>query len=283
VRFVAETDSLNSSILGPDATPGTPEFDLYVREVVREMTSKAGQKCTAIRKAIVPQHALADVAAALSAALGMVVVGNPREEGVRMGPLATLDHRREVLGAIERLQTETATIVGGGPPRSIVGADSERGAFVSPVLLECRQPRGASLIHSVEAFGPVATLMPYADVKDAIALARLGGGSLAGSLFTADDAVATEVVLGLAPYHGRVLVVNRDCSKESTGHGSPLAHLVHGGPGRAGGGEEMGGVRGVLHYMQRTAVQGSPQTLTAIGGTWIRGSTQLKPTEHPFR
>ncbi len=283
VRFVAETDSLNSSILGPDAGPGTPEFDLYIREVVREMTSKAGQKCTAIRKVLVPADVADAVVAALAAALGEIVVGDPRLDGVRMGPLASRDQRREVLARIAELRGEAELVSGdleGFAPR---GADRERGAFLPPVLLRCRDSGSAQAVHVVEAFGPVATVVPYHGIADAIVLARRGDGSLAGSVFTADDDVATRLVLGLAPFHGRLLVVNRHCATESTGHGSPLAPLVHGGPGRAGGGEEMGGMRGVLHYMQRTAVQGSPDTLAAIGGRWIRGGTQRDPGRHPFR
>ncbi len=283
VRFIAETDSLNSSILGLDAAPGTAEFDLYVREVVREMTVKAGQKCTAIRKVIVPAAYLSSVAAALSAGLGKIVVGDPREEGVHMGPLATMEQRRDVLACVQRLRTESSVIHGESPLTSVKGADIERGAFMGPVLLQIRDAASSRVVHTLEPFGPVATLLPYASPIEAVELARLGRGSLVGSVFTADNAFATDVVLGLAPFHGRVLVVNRDCAKESTGHGSPLAHLIHGGPGRAGGGEEMGGIRGVMHYMQRTAIQGSPETLTAIGGRWIRGSVLKDPGMHPFR
>jgi oxepin-CoA hydrolase / 3-oxo-5,6-dehydrosuberyl-CoA semialdehyde dehydrogenase len=283
VRFIAETDSLNSSILGPDAAPGTPEFDLYIGEVVREMTAKAGQKCTAIRKILVPTPVADAVVEALQAALAKIVVGDPRADGVRMGPLASRDQRREVLARIDDLRREAELVVGDLDRFRPVGADRERGAFVPPVLLRCRDPARASAIHSVEAFGPVATVVAYGSVEDAIALARRGAGSLAGSIFTADDEVAARLVLGLAPFHGRVLVVNRHCAKESTGHGSPLAPLVHGGPGRAGGGEEMGGIRGVLHYMQRTAVQGSPDTIAAVGGRWVRGGTQRDPGRHPFR
>ena len=283
VRFIAETDSLNSSILGPDAGPGTPEFDLFVREVAREMTVKAGQKCTAIRKALVPRGMTGEVVTALQAALAKTVIGDPRTEGVRMGPLASLAQREEVRSRVSELRHE-AELVAGDPARfEVSGADRERGAFLPPLLLLCRDGDAARAIHSVEAFGPVSTVIGYKDVADAITLARRGEGSLAGSVFTADDRIATELVLGLAPYHGRVLVVNRHCARESTGHGSPLAHLVHGGPGRAGGGEEMGGIRGVMHYMQRTAVQGSPETLTAVGGRWIRGATQRAPGVHPFR
>jgi oxepin-CoA hydrolase/3-oxo-5,6-dehydrosuberyl-CoA semialdehyde dehydrogenase len=283
VRFVAETDSLNSSILAADAAPGTQEFDLFVKEVVREMTVKAGQKCTAIRKALVPGAVLPDVVAALQASLQQIVVGDPRLEKVRMGPLVSLEQRADVLRRVAELQRE-AELVSGHPERfEIEGADRERGGFLPPLLLVCRDAHAARAIHEVEAFGPVATVLPYTSADDAIALARRGGGSLVASVFSADDGLANKFVSGLAPYHGRVLVVNRDCAKESTGHGSPLAPLVHGGPGRAGGGEEMGGIRGVLHYMQRTAVQGSPQTQSAVGSRWVRGSRQREPGAHPFR
>jgi len=310
VRFTAETDSLNSSILGPDAVAGTPELDLFVREVVREMTVKAGQKCTAIRKAIVPAAIAGDVIDALRAALGKVVVGDPRLEQVKMGPVASLAQRREVREQLAKLEREAEIVYGGtasgatasggassasgaagtgfGANRSglgieLIGADADRGAFVSPTLLYCRDSSAATAIHEVEAFGPICTVVPYRDIDDAVTLARRGGGSLVSSVFSADDAAAARLVLGLAPYHGRVLVVNRTCAKESTGHGSPLPHLVHGGPGRAGGGEEMGGIRGVMHYMQRTAIQGSPDTIAAVTGRWTRGARPKDPMVHPFR
>ena len=283
VRFTAETDSLNSSILGPDAGAGTPELDLFVAEVVREMTVKAGQKCTAIRKAIVPAAHVPEVLQALRAALGRVVVGDPRLEGVGMGPVASLGQRREVLEQLAHLTREAEVVCGGEGAARPLGADAERGAFLAPTLLYCRDVARARAVHSVEAFGPVCTLLPYEGVADAVALARRGGGSLAGSIFSADDAVAAQLVLGLAPFHGRVVVVNRHCAQESTGHGSPLPHLVHGGPGRAGGGEELGGIRGIMHYLQRTAVQGSPDLVTAAGARWVRGARQLDPGAHPFR
>ena len=295
VRFTAETDSLNSSILGTDAIAGTPELDLFVREVVREMTVKAGQKCTAIRKAIVPAAIASDVVEALRAALGKVVVGDPRLEQVRMGPVVSLAQRREVRAQLAKLEREADVVHGGcaGAGASstdarasgveLVGADGEKGAFISPTLLYCRDSSAAKAIHEVEAFGPVCTVVTYRDTNDAIELARRGGGSLVASVFSADDDVAARLVLGLAPYHGRILVVNRTCAKESTGHGSPLPHLVHGGPGRAGGGEEMGGIRGVMHYMQRTAVQGSPDTIAAVTGRWTRGARAKVPGVHPFR
>ena len=283
VRFTAETDSLNSSVLGPDAGPGTAEFDLFVREVAREMTVKAGQKCTAIRKAIVPAARASDVIDALRGALGKIPVGDPRLENVRMGPVASSDQRREVLEQIAKLRREAELVHGDGGKFDLIGADAEKGAFVPPTLLYCRDTRSAEAIHTVEAFGPVCTVVPYDTLDGAIDLARRGGGSLAGSVFTADDQVAAGLVLGLAPFHGRIVVVNRHCAKESTGHGSPLPHLVHGGPGRAGGGEEMGGIRGVMHYMQRTAVQGTPDVIAAVTGRWVKGARQLDPGVHPFR
>ncbi len=282
VRFTAETDSLNSSVLGPDAAPGTAEFDLFVKEVVREMTAKAGQKCTAIRKALVPVERAEQVIEALRAALGKIAVGDPRLENVRMGPVASAGQRREVLDQLSKLQQE-AEIVHGAGKLQVVGADLEKGAFIPPTLLYCRDTASAQAIHSVEAFGPVCTVVPYVNTQEAVDLARRGGGSLAGSVFTADNQVAAQFVLGLAPFHGRVIVINAQCAKESTGHGSPLPHLVHGGPGRAGGGEEMGGIRGVMHYMQRTAVQGTPDVIAAVTGRWVRGAKQLDPGVHPFR
>jgi oxepin-CoA hydrolase/3-oxo-5,6-dehydrosuberyl-CoA semialdehyde dehydrogenase len=283
VPFVAETDSLNSSILGLDAAQGTPEFDLFIKEVVREMTVKAGQKCTAIRKALVPAPMMDDVLAALQAGLQQVVVGDPRAEGVVMGPLVNLEQRTEVLARFAELRREAQPVFGDIDKFEVKDADRERGAFVPPLLLHCRHPAAARAVHDVEAFGPVATVMPYGDTAEAVTLARRGGGSLVASVFSADEPLAGQIVRGLAPYHGRILVVNRACAKESTGHGSPLAPLIHGGPGRAGGGEELGGIRGVLHYMQRVAVQGSPDAVTAIGGRWVRGSRLRDRGRHPFR
>ena len=275
--FTAETDSLNSSILAADSRPGTAEFDLFIKEVAREMTVKAGQKCTAIRKALVPSAFAHDVIAALESVLSKIVVGDPRADGVRMGPLVSLAQRNEVLARLAELRREADLVVGNPDEFAIMDADRERGAFVPPLLLLCREPHAARAVHEVEAFGPVATVVPYGSTADAIALARRSGGSLVASVFCADDALAAQLVRGLAPYHGRILVVNARCAKESTGHGSPLAPLVHGGPGRAGGGEELGGIRAVLHYMQRTALQGSPDTMTACAGRWVRGSRLRDP------
>ncbi|MCJ7592764.1 MAG: phenylacetic acid degradation bifunctional protein PaaZ [Woeseiaceae bacterium] len=283
VAFTAETDSLNASILGPDAIPGTPEFDLYIKEVTREMTSKAGQKCTAIRRIIAPAAIAGEVLEALSSALANIRIGNPQNEDVNMGPLASQGQRDEVRQRVAELSQESKLIYGGGDDFAVIDANAQKGAFFMPTLLHCEKPLTSATVHSVEAFGPVSTVLPYDNLEDAIELSRLGGGSLAQSIFTNDNKVARELVLGTAAYHGRMLVINRNCAAESTGHGSPLPHLVHGGPGRAGGGEEMGGIRGVLHYMQRTAIQGSPETLTAIGHRWIKGADQRDPGVHPFR
>lgn len=282
VRFNMEADSLNCCILGPDATPGTEEFDLFVKEVVREMTTKAGQKCTAIRRTIVPAGLEEAVVQALSARLARTVIGDPSVEGVRMGPLATHGQVRDVGAAAERIRS-AAQLVYGGEDFTVTGADRTRGAFFGPQLLVCSDPFGTDEPHDVEAFGPVNTIMAYRDVGEALALARRGRGSLCGSVITHDPQVARELVLGAAPYHGRLLVLDRTSAKESTGHGSPLPNLVHGGPGRAGGGEEMGGVRGVLHYMQRTAVQGSPTMLQAITREYTKGADTRTDTVHPFR
>jgi oxepin-CoA hydrolase/3-oxo-5,6-dehydrosuberyl-CoA semialdehyde dehydrogenase len=281
VELSVEADSLNCSILGPDVTADAPEFDLFVKGVVAEMTVKAGQKCTAIRRAIVPRALQDDVAEAVSARLAKVTVGDPRSEDVRMGALVSLDQREEVRKAIQSLRASADVVYGDPDHVVLVDADADRGAFLSPVLLRAHD--GAVEPHEVEPFGPVSTLVAYDDVDDAIALAARGRGSLAGSVATHDPAIARRLVLGLAPWHGRILVLDRDDAGESTGHGSPLPVLVHGGPGRAGGGEELGGVRGVLHHMQRSAIQGSPDMLTAITGRWTTGSRRTEDGVHPFR
>ena len=279
VRFIAERDSLNASILGPDAAPGTPEFDLFVKEVAREMTVKAGQKCTAIRRAMAPAEHLDALEAALAARLAKVKVGDPRQEGVTMGALASRDQLRSVRDAIAEL-AGAARIVAGDPYASPVPGN---GAFIAPILLRADDPWGSPAIHDVEAFGPVSTIMPYRHLDDAIALANRGMGSLALSLFTFDRDVAEAFVLGAGAYHGRMMILDRSSAKESTGHGSPLPVLVHGGPGRAGGGEEMGGIRGVTHYMQRTALQGSPNMLAAVVRQWLPGADKPTGDVHPFR
>lgn len=283
VRFTAETDSLNASVLGPDAVPGTPEFDLFIAEVTREMTSKAGQKCTAIRRIIAPSAITSELVDSLSTALGKIRIGNPASRDVDMGALASQAQREEVRGRISDLSAEAEVVFGNQEEFALTDGDVKRGAFFMPTLLHCASPLTAKAVHSVEAFGPVSTVLPYDNLDDAITLARLGEGSLAGSIITNDSEVARELVLGIAPWHGRMLLLNRHCAAESTGHGSPLPHLVHGGPGRAGGGEELGGVRGALHYMQRTAIQGSPEMVAAVSHRWIRGGAENKLDTHPFR
>ena len=283
VRFNMEADSLNCCILGPDVAPGSEEFDLFVKEVAREMTAKAGQKCTAIRRTIVPEDRVEAVVKALRDRLAKVVVGDPAQEAVRMGPLASRAQVGEVQRCLTELSATNEVLIGGSGKFDVLGADATRGAFFPITLLYSKDPLKQLAAHEVEAFGPVNTIMPYKGVEVAIELARLGRGSLVGSLFTADDSIAREVALGVAPYHGRLVIVNRESAKESTGHGSPMPHLIHGGPGRAGGGEEMGGARGVLHFMQRTALQGSPTTLGKICNQWMRGGARPEDRIHPFR
>ena len=259
----AEADSLNCSVLGPDVRPDDPEFALFVDQLVTEMTVKAGQKCTAIRRALVPAALVDTVAEAVRERLARVVVGHPGRDDTDMGPLASLDQREEVRAAVARLTAEAAIVFGDPDRVEVAGADAGRGAFISPILVRCDDP-AASAPHEVEAFGPVSTLLPYTGVDDAVAAAARGGGSLAGSVVTADEKVANALVTGLAPWHGRVLVLNRDDADESTGHGVAMPQLVHGGPGRAGGGEELGGLRALHHYLRRTAVQGPPGFLDGL-------------------
>jgi oxepin-CoA hydrolase / 3-oxo-5,6-dehydrosuberyl-CoA semialdehyde dehydrogenase len=282
VRFNVETDSLNCSILGPDASPGSPEFDLYVKQLVTEMTVKAGQKCTAIRRALVPEPLLDAVAEAASARLAQVVIGNPADQSVRMGALASLDQREEVRRSLKALLSAGRAVFGDPEHVEVVGADPGRGAFISPVLIRA-DDAGRAEPHEVEAFGPVSTLIGYRGTAHAVELAARGLGSLAGSIVTADAGFARDVVLGVAPWHGRLLVLDPDDAAESTGHGSPLPVLVHGGPGRAGGGEELGGLRAVIHHMQRTAVQASPRVLARVTGRWVPGSERTADGTHPFR
>ncbi|HET9812836.1 MAG TPA: phenylacetic acid degradation bifunctional protein PaaZ, partial [Sphingomicrobium sp.] len=268
VRFVAEQDSLNASLLGPDAAPGTPEFDLFVREVATEMTVKAGQKCTAIRRAMAPAQYLDAVEQALAERLARTRVGDPRAEDTRMGALVSLSQRDDVRQRIAELEAAGARIVAGDPDAE---APVPGGAFLPPVLLRADDPWGTAAVHDCEPFGPVSTIMPYTDIADAIALANRGKGSLVLSMFSHSPEAARELVEGAASHHGRMLVLNRDNAAESTGHGSPLPVLVHGGPGRAGGSEEMGGVRGVKHYMQRTALQSTPAMIAAITRQYVPG------------
>lgn len=276
VRFLAEQDSLNASILGPDAVPGTPEFDLFIQEAAKEITTKAGQKCTAIRRIIAPDDTVQSVIKALADRLEQTTIGDPRDKDTRMGALVNRSQRADVLAKIEMLRSE-AKIVSGDPSRL-----SETGAFMPPVLLHCDNPDAAQAVHDQEAFGPVATIMGYRDIDHAVTLVNRGKGSLVASVITRDGDVARHMAMGAGAWHGRLYFNNRDSMGEATGHGSPLPHMTHGGPGRAGGGEELGGVRGVMHYMQRTAIQGSPDILTAVGGDWIPGTKEKPKESHPF-
>ncbi len=280
VRFIAEQDSLNASILGPDAGPGTPEFDLFIKEVSREMTTKAGQKCTAIRRIITPDAHVPAVIEALQTKLAKITVGDPRDDTTRMGALVSAEQKADVLLKASVIATEAERVFGDPDEFSVEGA--EDGAFLPPMLFHCTNPDAATRVHDTEAFGPVATIMPYRDIDHAIALANRGEGSLVASVITHDGEVARQVALGAGAFHGRLYFNDRNSMSESTGHGAPLPHMVHGGPGRAGGGEELGGMRGVMHYMQRTAIQGSPDLLTAIGKKWVPGGTEISYDDHPF-
>jgi oxepin-CoA hydrolase/3-oxo-5,6-dehydrosuberyl-CoA semialdehyde dehydrogenase len=281
VRFNAERDSLNCAILGADAKPDSAEFDLYVDEVVSEITAKAGQRCTAIRRVIAPREHVGAVVEALGDRLRRIRVGDPADPATDMGALASHDQRDEVRAAVGRLRAVSELVTGDGDGFLVHGADADVGAFLPPQVLYADDPT-ATPLHTVEAFGPVCAVLPYDGVDEAIELARMGDGSLVGSLFTFDPALARDVVLGLAADHGRLHLVNRDCADEQTGHGSPLPHMVHGGPGRAGGGEELGGVRAVLRLMQRTAVQGPPDLVTAAVGAWMPGSARNVTEDHPM-
>jgi oxepin-CoA hydrolase/3-oxo-5,6-dehydrosuberyl-CoA semialdehyde dehydrogenase len=283
VPFTMEADSLNASILGEDAVPGTPEFDLFIKEVRKEMTVKAGQKCTAIRRIIVPEKLVEDVQIALGKALDKVTIGNPRLKEVRMGALVSRQQVEAVKNSVNDIAKEAEIVYGNLDKIETIGADANKGAFVSPILLRTDNPLANTAVHEREAFGPVSTIMPYKTLDEAITLAQMGKGSLVSSIVTYDDAIAKEYVVNAASHHGRILVLNRENAKESTGHGSPLPNLVHGGPGRAGGGEEMGGMRGVKHYLQRTAIQGSPTTITEITGIYQQNAKYKQAEQHPFQ
>jgi oxepin-CoA hydrolase/3-oxo-5,6-dehydrosuberyl-CoA semialdehyde dehydrogenase len=283
VPFTMEADSLNAIVLGEDVEPGMPEWDLFLKEVKKEMVSKCGQKCTAIRRIFVPENKIEDIQIAISKTLNDVIIGNPLNETVRMGSLAGQDQRKEVKEQLQKLLASSQIIYGTLDSISVLDADGNKGAFISPILLLNQQPISSTEVHEVEAFGPVATLMPYSSLQEAIALVKLGKGSLVSSIVTNNTSIATDYTIGAGPYHGRILVLNRTCGKENTGHGSPLPVLVHGGPGRAGGGEEMGGVRGVKHYMQRVAIQGSPDMITAISKVYQPGASGNTGGIHPFK
>ena len=283
VPFNMEADSLNSAVLGEDAKPGTPEFDLFIKEVRKEMTVKCGQKCTAVRRIFVPENLIDEVQDALIAQLAKTTVGDPQVEGVRMGALVGTEQCLDVLKQVEAIEEEAECVFGQQKSASPIGADVTNGAFLPPMLMRHDRPHDGRAVHDVEAFGPVSTLMPYNDLEEAVALAARGKGSLCCSITTFDREAAATFVREAAPMHGRILVLDRECAKESTGHGSPMPLLVHGGPGRAGGGEEMGGLRGIKHYMQRTAIQGHPTTLTAITQQHQPGSARPESEVHLFR
>lgn len=283
VPFTMEADSLNCIVLGEDITPDMPEWDIFVKEVRKEMTTKAGQKCTAIRRIFVPENKMEDVWKAVGKALSQTTIGNPENEKVRMGSLAGQSQREEVMAQVQKLLASSSIVYGSLDSVEVIDADAKKGAFMSPLLLLNEKPFDSKEVHEVEAFGPVSTIMPYKNLDEATLLAKKGKGSLVCSIVTADNKIAKDFVLGAASHHGRILVLNREDAKESTGHGSPLPLLVHGGPGRAGGGEEMGGVRGVKHYMQRTAIQGSPSAITAITNVYQAGAATHEDEKHPFR
>jgi oxepin-CoA hydrolase / 3-oxo-5,6-dehydrosuberyl-CoA semialdehyde dehydrogenase len=283
VPFNMEADSLNCMVLGEDVVPGQPEWDIFIKEIRKEMTVKAGQKCTAVRRIFVPENKMEDVWKAITASLSQTVIGNPLNEKVRMGSLAGESQRKEVKAQVQKLLASSQLIYGSLDEVAVLDADPQKGAFISPLLLLNEQPFVHQAPHEVEAFGPVSTIMPYKGTDEAIALSKLGKGSLCSSIVTASEQNARSYVLGAATYHGRMLVLNEACAKESTGHGSPLPLLVHGGPGRAGGGEEMGGLRGVKHYMQRVAVQGSPGMIRAVTSVHQPNAPGKDPGKHPFR
>lgn len=283
VPFNMEADSLNCIVLGEQVAPGQPEWDIFIKEIRKEMTLKAGQRCTGIRRIFVPENKMEEVWKAIGASLSQTVIGNPLNEKVRMGSLAGEGQRSEVKAQVEKLLASSQIIYGSLDSVEVVDADPVKGAFMSPVLLMNDQPHSSKEPHEVEAFGPVSTIMPYKNMEDAIALGKLGKGSLVTTIVTADHQEARRYVIGAATHHGRILVLNDECAKENTGHGSPLPLLVHGGPGRAGGGEEMGGVRGVKHYLQRTALQGSPTTITEVTKVYQTHAKGKDPGKHPFK
>ena len=283
VPFTLEADSLNAAILGADAVPGTPEFDLFVKECRREMVTKAGQKCTAIRRILVPENLLEEVQQALIKELGKTVIGDPSVEGVRMGALINRSHLARVRERLAELSLATPAVFGDPEAFEVSGARRDKGAFIPPILLRNDRPFENTLTHETECFGPVATLMPYQTLEKAIEIANLGKGSLVSSICTHDPRIMRDYVLNAAAFHGRILILNRSSAKESTGHGSPMPMLVHGGPGRAGGGEEMGGMRGVMHYLQRTAIQGHPTDITAVTNQYQTGAAQTETPVHPFK
>ncbi len=282
VPFNLEADSLNCIVLGEDVTPDKPEWNIFIKEVRREMTLKAGQRCTGIRRIFVPENRMEGIWKEIGASLSQTAIGNPLNASVRMGSLAGQTQRNEVKEQVQKLLASSQIVYGSLDSVEVIDADANKGAFMSPLLLMNENPFTATEAHEVEAFGPVSTIMPYKKAADAIALSKLGKGSLVSTIVTANHKIAQQYVIGAATHHGRILILNNECAKESTGHGSPLPLLVHGGPGRAGGGEEMGGLRGVKHYLQRTAIQGSPTTITAITNVYQQYAAGKDPGKHPF-
>ncbi len=283
VPFNLEADSLNATILGKYAVPGTEEFDLFIKEATKEITIKAGQKCTAVRRIFVPEDLIDEVEKGIASRLASTKIGDPSVEGVRMGALATRTQVDRVRENVELLMKSQKIAYGNLDDFEVLGADKNKGAFFSPILFRNDDPFNKTDVHEIEAFGPISTIMPYKNIEDAIELAKMGKGSLVSSIVTPNDKEASEFVIGAASMHGRILVLNKECAKESTGHGSPMPMLTHGGPGRAGGGEEMGGKRGVLHYMQRTAIQGHPTTITHITKQFQVGAEMPEANPHVFR
>ncbi len=283
VPFNMEADSLNCCVLGTDVTTSMPEFDIFIKEIAREITTKAGQKCTAVRRIIVPKNMVEDVQIALGKRLSLNIIGDPNVEGVRMGSLAGFSQLIEVKEKVEILSKTQKIIIGNFENFEVKGANKSKGAFMPPIIFYNDSPFINTDCHNIEAFGPVSTIMPYNTIDDAIELSKMGKGSLVSSIITADNTIARKYTIGAACMHGRILILNAECAKESTGHGSPMPLLVHGGPGRAGGGEEMGGKRGVFHYLQRTAIQGSPSTITAILNQYQQGAKPILKDIHPFK
>jgi oxepin-CoA hydrolase/3-oxo-5,6-dehydrosuberyl-CoA semialdehyde dehydrogenase len=283
VPFNMEADSLNCIVLGEDVIPGQPEWEIFIKEIRKEMTLKAGQRCTGIRRIFVPANKIEDIWKAIAQSLAQTTIGNPLNEKVRMGSLAGQSQRKEVREQVSKLLASSQIVYGSLDSVELIDADVINGAFMSPILLLNEKPFTSKEVHEVEAFGPVSTIMPYQTMEEALTLSKMGKGSLCTTIVTADHRIAKDYVIGAATHHGRILVLNNECARESTGHGSPLALLVHGGPGRAGGGEEMGGIRGVKHYLQRTALQGSPTTITAITNQYQPNAEGKNPGKHPFR
>ncbi len=283
IPFNMEADSLNAAILGEDSAPGTANFDIFIKEVRREMTTKAGQKCTAIRRIMVPENYLEDVQIALGKSLALTTIGDPANEKVRMGAIVNKSQVDVVRNRVLEMSQKTPIVFGDLDKFEVIGADANKGFFLPPILMLNENPLINTDSHDIECFGPVSTLMPYTGIEEAITLAKMGKGSLVSTIATSDVNIATEYAIEAASYHGRILILNEASAPESTGHGSPMPQLMHGGPGRAGGGEELGGIGSVKHYLQRTALQGHPSMLTEITQRYQYGGMYKEKDVHPFR